>query len=82
MCEQLVVNVSQESVINVPIEFANAHLVLLSGNTVNNVYIIPLLCGCQGIYPTRMNYEPMPTVMFCHAVLTIGTLYEIMVGNG
>ena len=81
MCEQLVVNVSQELVINVPIEFANAHLVLPSGNTIN-VYIIPLLCGCQGIYPTGMNCEPMPAVMLCHTVLTIGTLYETIGGNG
>jgi hypothetical protein len=34
MCEQLVVNVSQELVINVPIEFANAHLVLPSGHKI------------------------------------------------
>ena len=34
MCEQMVVNVSQELVINVPIEFANAHLVLLSGHKI------------------------------------------------
>jgi len=34
MCEQLIVNVSQELVINVPIEFADAHLVLLSGHKI------------------------------------------------